>query len=128
MYLRDGVTSEESATLLYDCVMTDYGAMAKVRSFGIPGFPDEYYGRAPRTGNGHIYTLNLEVRLTNGNIKELTFDVTPQLERQPRGGVITVRGIRVEDSENQSDSGFDVTVEDWGEHEDIDLPVGSQQL
>ncbi|WP_297059751.1 DUF5119 domain-containing protein [uncultured Duncaniella sp.] len=128
VYLRDGVTSEESATLLYDCVMTDYGAMAKVRSFGIPGFPDEYYGRAPRTGNGHIYTLNLEVRLTNGNIKELTFDVTPQLERQPRGGVITVRGIRVEDSENQSDSGFDVTVEDWGEHEDIDLPVGSQQL
>lgn len=124
VYLRDGVTSDQSATILYDCELTSYGAVAKVRSFGVPGFPDEYYGRTERSPR--IYTLNLEVRLTNGKIKEFTFDVTDQLAKQPRGGVISVTGIRVEDRENLSDSGFDVTVDDWGEHEDIDLPVGSQ--
>lgn len=127
VYLRDGVTSEQTATLLYDCELTDYGAVAKVRAFGVPGFPDEYYGRASRDGQAHLYTLNLEVRLTNGKTKEFTFDVTPQLAKQPRGGVITVKGVRVEDNENLNDSGFDVTVDDWGEHEDIDLPIGGQQ-
>lgn len=127
VYLRNGVTSEQSATLLYDCELTEYGAIAKVRSFGVPGFPDEYYGRAPRNGQAHIFTLNLEVRLTNGKTKEFTFDVTPQLAKQPRGGIITVTGIRVEDNENLNDSGFHVTVDDWGEHEDIDLPIGWQK-
>lgn len=127
VYLRNGVTSEQSATLLYDCELTEFGAMARVRSFGVPGFPDEYYGRAPRDNQSRLYTLNLEVRLSNGKTKEFTFDITPLLQKQPRGGIITVTGVRVEDNENLSDSGFDVTVDDWGEHEDIDLPIGGQQ-
>ncbi len=124
VYLRTGATSEESATLLYDCDLAPYGAVAKVRSFGIPGFPDSYYGRSDNTRT-NIYTLNLEVKLTNGSIKEFNFDITEQLANQPRGGVITVKGIRVEDNENLNDSGFDVNVDDWGEYEDIDLPVGN---
>lgn len=125
VYLRNGVSSERQATILYDCSLTDYGAVAAVRSFGVPGFPDEYYGRASGSRTG-VYTLNLEVRLTNGATKEFTFDVSDQMAGQPRGGVIRVGGIRVEDSENLGGSGFDVTVDDWGEHEDITLPIGDQ--
>lgn len=124
VYLRDGVTSEECATLLYDCSMTSYGAVATVRSFGVPGFPDEYYGRTPRSRSDRVYSLNLEVRLTNGTIKEFLFDVSDQIASQPRGGVITVGEIRVEDSENQVTGDFDVTVDDWGDAEDVDLSVG----
>ena len=127
VYLRDGVTSEEQATILYDCEFAGYGAVAKVRSFGVPGFPDEYYGRSAESRASRVYTLNLEVRLTNGAFKEFTFDVSDQMAGQPRGGVITVSGIRVEDNENLGDSGFDVTVDGWGEHVDIDLPVGNQK-
>lgn len=127
VYLRDGATSENSATLLYDCQLTPYGASAQVRSFGIPGFPDEYYGKSTGTRASRRYTLNLEVRLKNGDTKEFTFDISDQMAHQPRGGVITVDGIRVEDDENLNDSGFDVTVNDWGEHEDIDLPIGGQR-
>lgn len=127
VYLRDGVSSEEKATILYDCSLTAYGAVATVRSFGVPGFPDEYYGRSAESRSNQVYTLNLEVRLTNGSTKEFTFDISEQMAGQPRGGVICVGGIRVEDNENLGDSGFNVTVDDWGEHEDIDLPIGNQK-
>lgn len=122
VYLRDGVTSDESATILYDCFMTPYGARADVASFGVPGFPDSYYGKAASAREDRVYTLNLEVKLTNGTIKNFTFDITDQMARQPRGGVITVKDIRIEDEENRFDSGFDVNIDDWGELEDIDLP------
>ena len=69
------------------------------------------------------YTLNLEVKLTNGTLKSFTFDITDQMQRQPRGGVIVVKDIRIEDDENLSDSGFDVDLEDWGLLEDIIIPV-----
>ena len=124
VYLRDGVTCDEGATILFDCALTDDGARAEVRSFGVPGFPDEYYGRERRARDERRYTLNLEVRLTNGKLKEFVFDVTEQLRRQPRGGVIEVGGIRVEDGDNMNNSGFDVDVDDWGEYTDIVLPVG----
>lgn len=124
VYLRTGATSEEAATILYDCETTAYGAVAVVRSFGVPGFPDTYYGRAAGVREGRKYTLNLEVKLSNGKTKEFLFDITDQMARQPRGGVITVRGIRVEDDEAMSGGAFDVDVEGWGKEEDIDLSLG----
>ncbi len=124
VYLRDGYTSEESAIILYDCELTSYGCEAHVRSFGIPGFPDEYYGRSSSTRTQNPYTLNLEVKLNNGKTIEFNEDVTEQMAKQPRGGIIRISGLRIEDEQSFSDSGFDVDVTDWGEHADIDLPVG----
>lgn len=125
VYLRTGATSENAAIILYDCELTGYGCEARVRSFGVPGFPDEYYGRSEENPHsGRPYTLNLEVRLKNGKMLEFNYDISDQMEKQPRGGVIRVSGLRIEDDQNFSDSGFDVNVDDWGEHEDIDLPVG----
>ena len=124
VYLRDGRTSEETAIILFDCDIADGYCRTQVRSFGIPGFPDEYYGRAENDPGGRTYTLNLEVMLKNGKLHEFNFDITDQMTRQPRGGVIKIDGLRIEDEENLNESGFNVDVDDWGDHQDIDLPVG----
>ena len=119
VYLQDGSTDDEPATVLYDCEITDYGVEALVTSFGVPGFsPDT---RTTRADNTH--GLNLEVMLNNGKLKNFEFDITDQMARQPRGGVITVSGLTVSREEAAGDAGFDITVGDWGEYEDIELPL-----
>lgn len=123
VYMRDGKTSDESIIVLYDCEIKGYGCEAHVRSFGIPGFPDEYYGRSARDAV-RPYTLNLEVMLTNGKTLEFNFDVAEQIKNQPRGGVITVSGIKIEDEQNETpiSGGFDVDLSGWGEV-DVDFPL-----
>lgn len=124
VYLRDGRTSDESIILLYDCEIKDYGCEAHVKSFGIPGLPDEYYGRADNNASERPYTLNLEVLQTNGKTKEFNIDIADQIKKQPRGGVIIVKGLRIEDEENKSEmSGdFDVDLSGWGQV-DVDFPL-----
>lgn len=123
VYLRDGRTSDNSSIILYDCDVKDYGCEAHVRTFGIPGFPDEYYGRAESETPDRPYSLNLEVLLKNGVTVEFNFDIADQLKKQPRGGVITVTGLHIDPQIGQSESGFNVEVTDWPEHDVIDLPV-----
>ena len=51
--------------------------------------------------------------------------MTDQVNAQPRGGVITVDGIEVDDEDGMAGSGgFDVTVDGWGDYMDIPLPLG----
>lgn len=126
VYLRDGVTSDETAIILFDCSLNSSGCETSVRSFGVPGFPDEYYGRSPSQSQNRPYTLNLEVMLTNGKTVEFNFDITDQMANQPRGGVIKVSGLRIEDEQNKYESGFSVDVSGWGNSEEIELPVGCQ--
>lgn len=124
VYLRDGRTSDESIIVLYDCDVKDYGCEAQVRSFGVPGFPDGYYGRTAKAAD-RPYTLNLEVMLTNGTTLQFNYDIADQLKKQPRGGVITISGIRIEDEQNSSPIGsgaFDVDLSGWGQV-DVDLPL-----
>ena len=118
--LSTGTTSPEAATLLYDCEMTDFGARATFKSFGVPDFPNPNY--ATRAENRHA--LNLEVMLRNGHIITYEFDVTDLVKAQPHGGVIVVDGIVVTEEQGTQGSGaFDVEVNDWGEYEDIILPL-----
>lgn len=121
--LRNGTTSDEATIILYDCERTSYGYEAHVRSFGVPGFPDEYYGRATTEPKERRYTLNLEVMLGNGKTKEFNFDISDQMAKQPRGGVIRVSGIRIEEELSMSESGFDVNVTDWNNHQEVYLPI-----
>ena len=54
----------------------------------------------------------------------MDFDVTDQVQSQPHGGVIVVKGIVVKrDDGTQGEGAFDVDVTDWGETEDIPLPL-----
>lgn len=127
VYLRTGVTSEQSSILLYDCEVKSDCCMAYVHSFGAPGFPDAYYGRAQGDNVDRPYTLNLEVLLKNGKTVVYDEDVSDQLKNQPRGGVIILKGLRVEDDISQSESGFQVDVVDWPEPDEvIPLPIGGQ--
>lgn len=118
--LNSGETSEESATLLFDCNLKDYGAGALLTSFGVPAFPNvNYPTRAPISNS-----LNLELLLKNGKLMTLDFDVTDQVQQQPHGGVIVVSGIEVKAEDGSQGSGaFDVDVNDWGDYEDIYLPL-----
>lgn len=116
-----GDTSKEPATLIYDCEMTEYGARALVTTFGIPDFPNAKY---PTRADGRKHALSLEVQMRNGKLINFDFDVTDQVLAQPHGGVIVVGGIVIEESVGTSGSGaFDVEVNDWGEYEDIYLPL-----
>ena len=135
VYLRNGSTGPEAATVLFDCYShTDGAILAKVATFGVPSFPGDHYGRDGESDdNDNKYTLNLEVRLTDGTMQDFTFDVTDQLKSQPRGGVIRVGGIQVAppenpDDENWVDSGFNTNVDDWGEWTDVVLPTQGVEI
>ena len=126
VYLYDGHTGDAAATILYDCELKDYGAEARVMTFGVPDYPGDHYNRGEETDRH--YMVNLEVRLTNGAFKTFELDITDQMAKQPRGGVIVVSGLEVTDEEaKQPDSGggngFNVEVEGWGDAIDIPLPL-----
>ncbi len=128
VYLRTGVTSENTSIVLFDCSVQGNSCLASVRSFGLPGFPDKYYGRTVAQGQQLENTLNLEVMLKNGKVLEFNFDITDQVKNQPRGGVIKVDGIKIETQPSGGgNAGFKVDVSDWDEYDEIiDLPIGNQ--
>lgn len=125
VYLNSGATSEEDATILYDCTVGPDGVQAVVRSFGVPGYPNEFYAR---TRAGRTFGLNLEVMLKNGKTLTFDFDVTDQMATQPLGGVITVGGIKIPDDVAAPivGGGFDVAVEGWGESKDVPMEFSDE--
>ena len=123
VYLQDGRTGDNAATILFDCELKDYGAEVTLASFGLPSFPGDHYVQPASKQEGQRQMLNLEVMLKNGTLKNFDLDVTDQLATQPRGGVIKVSGLVVTDEEAGSDAGFEVEVDGWGEYEDIELPL-----
>lgn len=120
VYLHDGHTGPESATILFDCELNNQGVEAKVMTFGVPDFPGEHYNRGDEPDNR--YSLNLEVKLTNGENKNFKFDITEQVKGQPRGGVIIIDGLEVEPV-SVGGGGFGVGVEGWGDAIDIPLEL-----
>lgn len=115
VYLYDGHTGKERATILYDCKIHDWGVEAVVNSFGVPDYPNSVYSRSDG-----FFGLNLEVKLKNGKTLSFDYDVTQQVALQPHGGVIVVKGLEISDEDgNESGSGFDVSVDGWGEYEDV---------
>ncbi len=119
--LNTGDTSEESATILFDeAEVTDWGVRAIVNSFGTPAFPHPNYPTRTDAKHG----LTLEVLLRNNNSYVFEFDVTDQVQMQPHGGVIVVKDIVIDKDKGHAGSGgFDVEVDDWGEYEDVPLPL-----
>lgn len=117
VYLHDGHTGPERATILYDCTIEPWGIQAVVNTFGVPDYPSPVYGKRSTPLN---YALNLEVKLRNGRTLNFNFDISNQIARQPHGGVIIVDGIAISDAEgDEGGSGFDVTIDGWGEFNDV---------
>ena len=115
--LSEHRTLSAKATILYDCTVDSSGVWASVNSFGVADytFSDEHPEAVGR------YGVTLELLLDNGKIVQRHFDVSPQVRVQPMGGVIMVGDIEVTDAESApgTGGGFDVSVEDWGEANDI---------
>jgi len=119
VYLHSGINSDVPVTLLYDCTVEKWGVEAVIKSFGLPGFPNQDYSRGDRD-----FMLNLEVRLSNGTTLSFDYDVSDQLAAQPHGGVVTAGPFEIPDDVSQSSgSGFEVSVTDWGEEGDVDLKL-----
>jgi hypothetical protein len=130
VYLIDGTTTENTATILFDCNLSDNCVVAQVKSFGIPGYIPESGVNVEKTlvrddGGQRSYGLTLEIRLKNGSLKTFNFDVTDQVALQPNGGVITVDGVEISAEDGKmGGSMFNVEVDDWGEYTDVTLPLG----
>ena len=126
VFLRDGRTGPEKVTVLFDEARIDTKrseVSVIVNTFGVPDYPDKYY-QGRQTRNEHdVFGLNLEVMLPDGSMKTFEFDISSQMADQPRGGVITVGGLTVDKGEFGQGGMFDVTVDGWGDYEDIILPV-----
>lgn len=122
VYLQDGHTDEVSSTVLFDCKVDEQGCTALVQSFGAPGYSyTDGYTVDPATQN---YTLSLDVMLKNGKQLTYTFDVSPGMRAQPRGGILLVEDIVVSDEDGMEGSGgFDPSVEDWGDEIEVPLPI-----
>lgn len=132
--LNDGYTHDNNiVTLLLDCSSSTYGVESVVRSFGLPGFdyPGVKQGIVSEAmASSKVASANklvLAMKFLSGRTKTLEFDVTDQVRRQPRGGVIVVRGIIVTPEEGEGPSseggGFEGNVNDWEENIDVDIPI-----
>lgn len=141
-------TLDDVVTVLYDeAEVSNYGVEAVVRSFGLCNFDPVPTDKYP---HGHFYSsdeidsrvgvsrqdrprmstetrniLTLELALRSGKVKIIQTDVTDQVLKQPRGGVLIVKDIEVtpDEGEGNNNSGFEVNVNDWGNNEQIDLPL-----
>lgn len=118
--LKDGSTGSDRATVLFDCEITSWGIIAKVNTFGVPDFPGEHYRDGAVVNPALDFAVNLEVMCANGRIQTFDQNITEQIRKQPRGGVITVTGIKIDDS--GMSSGFDANIDDWGDWMDVQLP------
>lgn len=130
--LKDGYTSDEPViTLLLNCSACSYGVETITRSFGLPGFDYQMVKEGTiddRQVLSKVTTNNklvLEMKLLSGNVKAVEFDVTDQVRRQPRGGVIVVKDIVVTPEEGRppGGSGFEGNVNDWEENVEIEVPI-----
>jgi len=119
VYLHSGTNSDIPVTLLFDCSVEPWGVEAVIKSFGLPGFPNQDYSRTDPN-----FMLNLEVRLTNGKTISFDVDISDQMVVQPYGGVIFAGPFEISDEDgDNSGSGFQVDVSDWGDEQDVDLDI-----
>lgn len=119
IYLKDARTSGKAVTLLFDCDVKSYGVGTQVMTFGIP---NHALDDGNKVDASRRYDVSLEIMLKNGKTLNYEFDVTDQVNRQPRGGVILLQDITIpDDVAKEPNSGFNPDVEDWGEMTDVYL-------
>lgn len=119
VYMQDGHTGSETVTVLFDdCLIVENYIISVVSSFGVPDFQ---YGSESYNTGGRTFGLNLTITLNSGKTVYTDFDITDQMSIQPRGGYISIDGIEI--TTEGGDGFFDVSVGDWGDEEEIDLPI-----
>lgn len=124
VYLYDGHTGPESASIIFECKQGENCLSANVMTFGVPDYPGDHYVKGDEDGD---YMIRLEVLMTNEKVKIFDIDISSQMKNQPRGGVIEIKGLEITDEEAKKPEigggGFGVGVDGWGDSVDIDLPL-----
>lgn len=124
VYLYDGHTGPESASIMFYCDASDGCLSSKVMTFGVPDHPGDHYSKVE---DDDEYMIRLEVMMINGNVKTFDIDISDQMKDQPRGGVIEVKDLMITDEEGQKPvvggGGFGVGVDEWGENVEVPLPL-----
>ena len=122
VYLNDGHTGPEAATVMFDCTLRDYGPDTTVKSFGISRLPR----RPLRRRHPHHGTL-LPPQSRSASAQRRDEDLRVRCdgpsEYQPRGGVDYRLRLPCHHRRGRCgipDSGFDIDVEGWGDY--IDIP------
>lgn len=117
--LSTGSTSQTPVTILFDGAVEGNAVTARVLSFGAPGFPYPDYSRTEGD-----YAVNIEILLKNGKSVKYDFDISSLMNKQPRGGLIMLPGLEISDEIGSSEgSGFDITIDGWGEEQDVDITM-----
>jgi hypothetical protein len=115
--LHTQIAGDDLVTVMFDAKSRSFGVDSYVRSFGLPQDLSKVENQLI---GEYTCALNLQVTMFNGKYKTFEFDVTDQVVSQPKGGVIVVKGLRIEDEEAEGDlDGGLVEVDDWGPYEDI---------
>lgn len=123
--LNSGITGPDAIPVSYSCGFKQHIDVdgedvdivgGRVLTFGICGLNPNNLTRAQLDGNydPNIHYIDCNVLFNTGSESRLTFDVTDQVKKLFKGGVITVH-INVDDIEipsQQQGSGFDAMVKD----------------
>lgn len=128
--MMTGKTLSDMVSLEFEEYTKDEGGItAYIKSFGLcnynPGFGNReargFYDNTsesrsdrPRSTGNEKNTLTIQLALESGKIKTVEFDVTEELRKQPRGGILTVGGIVITAEEGAGPSGnFGVNLNPW---------------
>lgn len=104
VWLVSGKRASQPVSYVFSASIYPKGVIGVLRSFGTP------------SGDPVKHILTVQVALTHGNVVRFDFDVTEQVNQQPRGGVIKVSGLAVTPEQAKVEGeGFEVDVIGWGD-------------
>ena len=121
--LNTGIAGQDAITVYYSCRFkkdcdkdgeTVDIIGGRVMTFGIVGSNPNMVTRADEVNDGHNHYMDVTMLFNNGTEKTMAFDVTDQVKKRYKGGVITVE-LDVDDIEipqREGGSGFDAVVKD----------------
>ena len=133
---EDAITVYYNARLKKDCPLLPYGTDpatnpgvehadiigGRLMTFGLPGHQANGISRASEVNDNHRHYMDVNLLFNNGIDSTFVFDVTDQVRRRYKGGVITVElnMDTIPIPSRSGGSGFDAVVEDTkdgGTHE-----------
>lgn len=125
VYLNDGHTGPEAATVMFDCTLRDYGPEATVKSFRHSRLPP-----ATTTATHPHHGTLLPPQSRSASAQRRDEDLRVRCDGPSEGPAPWRRDYRLRrpchhrrGSAAGFDSGFDIDVEGWGDYIDIPLPL-----
>lgn len=119
---KDAITVHYNTRLKKDCRIRDTGELVDIAggrclTFGMPNHNSSRLTRAEDVSDEHRHYMDMNFVFNNGMDSTIVFDITDQVRRRYRGGVITI-DLNVDTipiPSRSGGSGFDAVVKDFEE-------------